>query len=116
MESVFINFVLWDWLREMGVSLVQWVCHKFLCECFYQKHEGERVPIPDFSEELNPLEVFEETHVEVNFGRWAAFVMWLQQHPTPWRWFRIIQKTHPSRVPSIFTLAYEIWHHERRSQ
>ena len=115
MESVFMR-VAWDCLWEWGGSLVQWVCHKSLCQCLYETQEEEnRIPIPDYVEETHPLQVFEETHVELNLYRWMVFVLWLQHHPDAWRWYRIIQKTHPSRIPSIPTLLNELWHLERRS-
>ena len=59
----------------MGLSQV-------LCQCLYERQEEEnRIPIPDYVDETHPLQVFEETHVELNLYRWTVFVLWLQ-HPS----------------------------------
>ena len=114
MESVFMRVVR-DWLWEWGGSLIQWVCQKSLCRCLYDMQEGDPSLsfISDYDEETHPLEVFEETRVEVNFNRWVVFVMWLQHHRDAWRWFRIIQKSHPSSIPSIPTLINVVRQLER---
>ena len=99
------------------LSLVQWQCHQTLCQVLYDHQPGEPVPIPPCLEDTHPLHVFEETHVDLNVYRWVVFVLWLKAHPNAWRWYRIIQKTHPDAVPSIPTLwdeCQKVWHLERK--
>ena len=99
---------LWDWL--------QWKSHQYLCQCLYDLQEGDKIPIPPYFEDENPLTVFEETHVQVNLYRWVVFVLWLKNHPQAWSWFRIIQKAHPSLVPPLLTLENTLWHLERKGK
>ena len=113
MECVFVRTV-WDGLWEWVGSLVQWGCHKALCQWLYERQGDPRIPIPEYDEETHPLQVFEDTHVEVNVYRWVVLVLWLQHCPKAWQWYRILQKTYPSRIPSIRTLSNELWHHVRR--
>lgn len=89
-------------------------CHKVLCQWLYERQGEPRIPIPEYDEETHPLQVFEDTHVEVNVYRWVVFVLWPQHYPQAWQWYRILQKTYPSRIPSIRTLSNELWHHVRR--
>jgi len=96
---------LWD--------LVQWKSHQYLCERLYEQQEGERIPIPPYFEDEKPLTVFIDTHVQVNLYRWVVFVLWLKSYPNAWTWFRIIQKTHPSSIPSLLTLEKTLWHLEK---
>ena len=35
--------VAWDCLWEWGGSLVQWVCHKSLCQCLQERRVGDIV-------------------------------------------------------------------------
>ena len=98
------------------LSLVQWQCHQSLCQVLYDHQAGEKIPIPTCPEDTHPLQVFEETHVDLNVYRWVVFVLWLKPHPKGWRWYRIIQKAHPNTVPTIQTLwdeCQKVWHLER---
>ena len=97
---------VWGW--------VQWKSHQYLCQCLYDLQEGDKIPIPPYFEDDNPLEIFQETHVEVNLYRWVVFVLWLKTHPQAWRWFQIIQKT--QLIPSLLTLENTLWHLERNEK
>ena len=99
---------LWDW--------VQWKSHQYLCQRLYELQEGERIPIPPYFEDENPLTVFIDSHVEVNLYRWVVFVLWLKTCPKAWTWYRIIQKTHPSTIPSLLTLENTLWHLEKKGK
>ena len=48
------------------------------CEEVYEKHGS--CPIPTTLSD-NPHQVFLDTHVEVNVGRFVVFILWLKQHP-----------------------------------
>ena len=104
----FVVEYVWDW--------VQWKSHQYLCQCLHDLQEGDKIPIPPYFEDENPLAVFLDTHVEVNLYCWVVFVLWLKTHPLAWRWFRIIQKTHPSLIPTLLTLENTLWHLERKGK
>ena len=112
MESVWMCYA-WEGL----LSLVQWQCHRTLCQMLYDHQPGEPIPIPPCPEDTHPLHVFEETQVHLNLYRWVVFVLWLKAHPSAWRCYRIIQKAHPDTVPPIPTLwdeCQKVWHLERK--
>ena len=114
MESVWLCYA-WEGL----LSLVQWQCHQALCQVLYDYQPGEKVPIPPCPEDTPPLQVFEETHVDLNLYRWVVFVLWLKAHPKAWQWYRIIQKAHPNTIPPIPTLLDEckkVWRLERANE
>ena len=114
MESVLMRYGC-----DCLLSLVQWQCHRTLCQVSYDHQEGEKIPIPTYPEDTHPLKVFENTHVDLNLYRWVVFVLWLKPHPNAWRWYRIIQKAHSHTVPTIQTLwdeCQKVWHLERQKE
>jgi len=102
--------LLWSVVDSL-LGWLQWESQKYLCHQLYDLQEGDKIPIPPYFEHENPLEVFKETHVEVNLYRWVVFVLWLQSYRNAFRWFQKIQKTH--RIPSLFILENTLWHLEK---
>ena len=95
---------------------LQWKSHQYLCQCLYDLQEGDKIPIPPYFEDENPLTVFEETNVKVNLYRWVVFVLWLKSYPQAFSWFQKIQKTHSSTIPSLLLLENTLWHLERKGK
>ena len=95
---------------------LQYKSHQYLCQCLYDLQEGDKIPIPPYFEDENPLEVFRDTHVEVNLYRWVVFIIWLKSYPNALNWFQKIQKAHPSSIPSLLLLENTLWHLERKGK
>ena len=62
------------------------------CEEVYEKHGS--YPIPTTLSD-NPHQVFLDTHVEVNVGRFVVFILWLKQQPFAFGWYELIRRNHP---------------------
>ena len=64
------------------------------CEEVYEKR-GSSHPIPTTLSD-NPHQVFLDTHVEVNVGRFVVFILWLKQQPFAFGWYEFIRRNHPA--------------------
>ena len=63
------------------------------CEEVYEKYGSS--PIPTTLSD-NPHQVFLDTHVEVNVGRFVVFILWLKQQPFAFGWYEFIRRNHPA--------------------
>ena len=63
------------------------------CGEVYDKYGS--FPIPTTLSD-NPHQVFLSTHVEVNVGRFVAFILWLKQQPFAFGWYKCIRRNHPA--------------------
>ena len=62
------------------------------CQEVYEKKSG-LPPIPTMLSD-DPHRVFLDTHVEVNVGRFVAFILLLKQQPFAFGWYRFIRHHH----------------------
>ena len=63
------------------------------CGEVYEKYGS--CPIPTTLSD-NPHQVFLDTHVKVNVGRFVAFILWLKQQPFAFGWYKFIRRNHPA--------------------
>lgn len=95
-------------------TLRQWLLYKshcHLCQKLFDLNEGDIEQLPTYLDD--PLEIFEETRIELNIYRWVVYMLWLKQSRKPFYWFQQILKKYP--IPSIITLKELVWLHERKA-
>ena len=94
-------------------TLRQWLLYKshlHLCQRLFDLNQGDLEQLPTYLDD--PLEIFEETRIELNIYRWVVYMLWLKQSRKPFYWFQQILKKYP--IPSIITLKELVWLLERK--
>ena len=81
----------WSWVR---------LCSK--CERVFAAYGGDEIPRDQF----DPLEVFDETHVENNVMRFVVYIMWLKGQPDS---FEKYLRVRDSRYELWRTSVYKLW-------
>ena len=62
------------------------------CESVYDKYGT--TPIPTTLSD-DPCQVFLETRVDDNVGRFVVFILWLKKQPFSFGWYALIRKKYP---------------------
>ena len=73
-------------------DLSEWNVLCTRCESVYDRYGS--TPIPTTLSD-DPRQVFLETRVDENVGRFVVFILWLKEQPFSFRWYPLIHKNHP---------------------
>ena len=74
-------------------SRAYWVALGEKCERLWGRTELYLDVHPPASAEVE--EVFEETDMSGNWGRFVAFIMWLKRRPRAFEWYVTLRRQHP---------------------
>ena len=74
-------------------SRAYWVALGEKCERLWARAELSLDELPPASAEVE--DVFEETDVSGNWGRFVAFIMWLKRRPRAFEWYVALRRQHP---------------------